>query len=130
MHKKEDVEQFEKLEQQLHSFLDEVSDLSHKKPNDPMNKFKLKFINGTIAKLNILLKEYRPFDDFEQFDVDTLPSNSDVVLMLSQYAGAALRFRTESSAYSKDEAEWRWKVGRKLTNIKTKAPSVFKYQPK
>ncbi len=68
MEKKEDVWQFEKLEQQLHSFLDEMSELSRKKPNDPVNKFKLKFLNTTLDKLNRLLADYRPFEDFQQFD--------------------------------------------------------------
>ncbi|HEX6804153.1 MAG TPA: hypothetical protein VF133_10785 [Terriglobales bacterium] len=95
MNTKEDVWEFEKLEQQLHSFLDEMSALSSKKPDGPVNKFKLNFINATLASINKLIADYRPFPDFDQFDVDTLPTNSDVVVILSQYAGAVLRFRTD-----------------------------------
>jgi hypothetical protein len=98
MEKKEDVWEFEKLEQQLHSFLDEMSELSRKKPNDPVNKFKLKFVNTTLDKLNKLLADYRPFEDFHQFDLDVLPSNSDVVLILAQYTAAVHRFRTDNTA--------------------------------
>lgn len=128
MDKKEDVWEFEKLEQQLHSFLDEMSELSRKKPNDAVNKFKLKFINTTLDKLNRLLADYRPFEDFQQFDVDSLPSNSDVVLILSQYAGAALRFRTEHTIY--EGGEWRWVVKGKVSDIETERPDNFKYHPK
>jgi hypothetical protein len=78
--KKEDIPEFEKLEQQLHSFLTEISALSAKKPNDPLNKFKLKFINSTLEGLNRLLADDRPFADFSQFDPDDLPTNSDVVV--------------------------------------------------
>jgi hypothetical protein len=73
-----DIEQFEKLEQQLHSFLREISELSHKKPNDGLNHFKLKFINSTLESLNEILGARRPFKDFEKFDADELPTNSDV----------------------------------------------------
>src|SRR6266576_3931828 len=76
--KKEEVWEFEKLEQQLHSFLDEMSALSSKKPDGPVNKFKLNFLNATLKSINKIIDDYRPFPDFEQFDVDSLPSNSDV----------------------------------------------------
>jgi len=83
--KTKDVWEFEKLEQQFHSFLDEMSELSRKKPNDRVNKFKLKFINTTLDGLNKVLKNHTPLDDFKQFDVDDLPSTSDVVVILAQY---------------------------------------------
>jgi hypothetical protein len=128
MNDKEDVEQFEKLEQQLHSFLGEISDLSKKKPNDPLNKFKLKFINIALDKLNKLLGNGRPFADFELFDVDELPSNSDVVVILAQYAAAAHRFRISQT--QKKDYKWWWVVGGKPSNMETEDPSHFKYYPK
>jgi hypothetical protein len=84
MEKNDDIPEFEKAEQQLHSFLDDMSELSKKKPNEPLNKFKLKLINTTLLKLNDILKDDRPFTEFKQFDVDDLPSNSDVVLGLDR----------------------------------------------
>ncbi len=126
MDRKEDIYEFEKLEQQLHSFLSEISELSKKKPNDALNKFKLKFINGALDKLNKLLGDYRPFPDFELFDVDDLPSNSDTVLILSQYAGAAHRFRTEQT--TSNGSRWYWTVRGKASDIPTREPRFFKYQ--
>jgi len=128
MDKKEDVWEFEKLEQQLFSFVEEISELSHKKPNDAVNKFKLKFINTTLVKFNVILKDYRPFDDFEQFDVDALPSNSDVGLILSQYAGAALRLRTEHTVNLL--GDWFWIIRGKTSDVKTKRPENFKQHRK
>lgn len=128
MENKEEVWEFEKLEQQLHSFLTEMSELSRKKPNDPVNKFKLKFINTALDSLNKLLQDYRPFKDFEQFDVDTLPSNSDVVLILSQYAGAALLLRTDQT--TEDNYKWYWILRGKTSNVQTERPENFKYEPK
>ena len=43
--KRVDVDNFEKLDGQLQSTYDEISLLSKKKPNDAVNKFKLKFVN-------------------------------------------------------------------------------------
>ncbi len=127
MDNKEEVWEFEKLEQQLHSFLDEMSELSRKKPNDPVNKFKLKFLNTTLDSINKIITGYRPFQDFEQFDVDSLPSNSDVVVILSQYAGAVLRYRTENTRY--ERGNWYWIVKGKTSALKTRRPEAFKYRP-
>lgn len=128
MNTKEDVWEFEKLEQQLHSFLDEMSALSSKKPDGPVNKFKLKFINAILDGINKLITDYRPFPDFEQFDVDTLPTNSDVVVILSQYAGAVLRFRTENTRY--ENSNWYWIVKGKRSDLETERPDEFRYARK
>lgn len=129
MEKKDDIAEFEKLEQQLHSFLAEISELSKKKPNDPLNKFKLKFINSTLTKLNRLLKDDRPFGDFDQFDPDDLPSNSDVVVILSQYAAAVHRFRIDNSAEDED-GDWCWIVRGKTSEFVSGDPDGFTYPPK
>ncbi len=129
MDKKEDVREFEKREQQLHSFLAEVSELSRKKPNDALNRFKLKFINATLDDLNKLLGNHTPFDDFKQFDLDDLPSNSDVVVILGQYAAATYNFRREHTAEVGYE-KWYWVVRGKPSDLQTKSPENSKYQPK
>ena|SRR5271157_1639332 len=125
MDKREDVWEFEKLEQQLHSFLDEISELSRKKPNDALNKFKLKFINSTLEGLNRLIGEHRPFPDFETFEVDDLPTNSDVVVILAQYAAATYNFRRDHT--SKKDYKWYWVVRDKASHLETEQPEHFKY---
>ncbi len=130
MQTKEDIPEFEKLEQQLHSFLSEISELSKKKPNDPLNKFKLKFVNSTLEGLNRILADYKPFPDFEKFDLDDLPSNSDVVLILSQYAAAAYRFRSENTEKNQYGSEWYWVVGGRVSTLETERPDHFRYHPR
>ena len=93
MNNPEEIQRFENLEQQLHSMLIEMSELSRKKPSDGVNKFKLKFINQILEQINGLLGSYRPFADFEQFNVDDVPTNSDIVIMLAQYSSSVFRFR-------------------------------------
>lgn len=80
------VDIFEKLSGQLLSIYEEISLLSKKNPNDAVNKFKLKFVNKLISQSNEYFEEkYKPFDDFDNFDEDDIPQNSDVVFILSQY---------------------------------------------
>lgn len=128
MDKKDDIVEFEKAEQQLYSFLAEVSELSKKRPNDPLNKFKLKFINTTLSRLNKILKSDRPFEGFDEFDIDDLPSNSDVVLLLSQYAAAVHRFRLENTTNDGDDSTWI--VRGRETDIHAGDPEAFQYHPK
>jgi hypothetical protein len=123
--KKEDIFEFEKLEQQLYSFHAEISELSRKKPNDALNKFKLQLINATLTGLNALLGDHRPFDDFEKFDVDDLPTNSDVVVILGQYAGAAYNFRREHTQLVSFD-DWRWVIRGKASDLETKSPDSAK----
>ena len=60
--------------------------LSKSKPDNPINKFKLTFINEKIEEANtILTGEFKPFRGFTVFNVDELPTNSDIVMVLSQY---------------------------------------------
>src|SRR4051794_4753707 len=83
----EEVHTFEMVEAQLEGFFEEISILAKKKPDDAVNKFKLGFINQTLKAANgILGSSYKPFPDFEEFDIEgSIPSTSDTVTILSQY---------------------------------------------
>jgi hypothetical protein len=72
-----DVQDFERLEQQLHSMLAEMSELSKKKANDGLNKFKLKLVNVLLERMNKILGEQKPFKECETFDENDIPTNSD-----------------------------------------------------
>ena len=71
--------------------------LAKKSPKDAVNEFKLKFINTVLSQCNSLFgKDNRPFADFETFAADSLPSNSDVTFILSQYIECAEKFRSDN----------------------------------
>ena len=75
---------FDKTESQINNVYEEISILSKKKPDAPINKFKLKLINNLINQANGMLgDEYSPFQEFNEFNEDDLPSTSDVVFILS-----------------------------------------------
>jgi len=104
-----EIEQYEKLQAQLEGLHNEMGFLSKKSPGDGVNKFKLKLINKIIAEINLFLKEdYRPFADFGSFDEDTLPTNSDVVLILAQYLNCLEKLRADNINYRYHK--WLWNV--------------------
>ena len=106
------VDVFEKVSGQLLSIYEEISLLSKKSPNDAVNKFKLNFVNKLIAKSNEYLADrYRPFDDFEAFDEDDIPQNSDVVFILSQYLQCFEKLRSDNVVIRTGTWFWRVKGG-------------------
>jgi len=123
-----DVQDFERLEQQLHSMLTEMSELSKKRANDGLNKFKLKLVNVLLEGINKFLGEQRPFKEFETFDENDLPTNSDVVVMLSQYAAAIFQHRVENTRFH--DYKWWWALPGKQNPVETERPDEFKYRGK
>ena len=107
--KHETVDKYQKLCEQLQGIYDELAILSKKSPNEAVNTFKLKFINKLLQDSNDFLNsKYRPFDDFSQFDLDEIPQNSDVVLMLSQYLHSFEKFRADSII--RKHVRWYWVI--------------------
>jgi len=115
---------FEKTEEQIESFSEEIGNLSKKKPDGPLNKFKVGLLNYTLINANSFLQaEYRPFPSFEQFDDDELPTASDVVTILAQYIRSMNLFRMDHSYY-KDYGRW-WRTAGD-TYIRAKEEKKFK----
>jgi len=109
-----DVGHFDKLRSQLQKLSGDIESLSKKNPDHPINKFKLQFINEKIQNANQFLQTpYKPIENFDIFDEISLPSNSDVVMVLSQYieclelwrSAHVMRVRDSFGGYS-----WEWKI--------------------
>jgi hypothetical protein len=93
----DEIDELEKLIASVDGFSMEISILSKKSPNDGINKFKLNLVNSLIVKCNDFLdEEYRPLEGFESFDVDDLPTNSDVIFVLRQYDEALEKMRADN----------------------------------
>ncbi|MCP4317755.1 MAG: hypothetical protein GY789_17480 [Hyphomicrobiales bacterium] len=122
MKTKEDVEELERLVGQLQGLHTEISQLTRKTPNDAVNAFKLKLINNVIKAGNSVLGDsYRPFVEFEEFDVDDVPTNSDVTLILGQYMEQTERLRSDNVVY--DSPNWTYIVDGEPSGIKAAPPS-------
>lgn len=123
--KPEQVSLFIKTEGQLESFFEEFSILSKKKPDGPVNAFKVKRLNFAFTNANSFLEgEYRPFPDFELFDSDDLPTASDVVLMLAQYLRSMNTFRSDHSRKEEGLRTYVWNTTGGL-RIEAKGPKRF-----
>ena len=122
MKTKADVENLEKLIGQLQGLHSEISQLAKKSPNDGLNTFKLRLVNKVLKSGNdILTGRYVPFDDFNQFDEDQLPTNSDVTMILSQYMEQAERFRSDHMRLHLHQ--WRYVIDGAVSDIPGKAPT-------
>ncbi|TKI54818.1 hypothetical protein E8L90_04825 [Brevibacillus antibioticus] len=115
-----DISHFEKVEAQLQGLFNEITALSKKKPDDAINKFKLKFVNQIIVEANKILKQEKPFPDFYSFEEDDLPTNSDVVMILSQYISCLEKLRSDN--ITSNLGSWYWRVKGEQTSIKTAPP--------
>jgi len=104
-----EVDVFEKLVGQLMSLYDELAILSRKRPNDAVSTFKLRFINNLVSQANQFLGEdYMPLADFEVFNEDDVPQNSDVVFIVSQYLQCFEKYRADNTVKRFDH--WYWVV--------------------
>lgn len=122
MKTEDDVKDLEKLIGQLQSLHAEISQLTKKSANDGLNIFKLRIVNGILAKADlILLDGYKPLEDFNGFDEDALPTNSDVTMILALYMEQVERFRSDNVAY--DHFEWHYVVNGKSSRIKSNPPT-------
>jgi hypothetical protein len=106
--KKVEVDQFESLQSQLESFHQELSVLVKKSPNDALNKFKIGLINSLLERSNKFLGNRKPFGDFAQFDEAAMPSNSDVLLIISQYLSSFEKLRSDNIRVH--AGYWYWRI--------------------
>jgi hypothetical protein len=116
------IDKFEKTQAQLGGLYEEIGLLSKKKPNDGINKFKLKFVNSVLKETNALLgKKYKPFADFGLFEQDNIPTNSDVMMILAQYLNCMEKLRADNIK-KVGFNNWEWHINNNKTGIKTSPP--------
>ena len=114
------VAEFETLQSQVDGLYDEVRALAGKHPNDALNKFKLGVVNGLLRRTNRLLGERVPLEGFEEFSDEAMPTNSDVLVVLSQYLAFLEKVRSDN--ISNERGYWFWVVNGKLSEIRTTMP--------
>lgn len=96
------IEDYDLYREMLRSLAIEVRELSKKKQEGTLNLTKVRMINRILTPLKeeILMKE--PSAKFlDLLDESILPSNSDAVLIISQYESAIDNFK--ETYYQKDE---------------------------
>lgn len=121
MKNREALEKLEKMIGQLRGLHEEIGLLAKKSPNDAVNAFKLRLVNKVVDSANgILGSGYLPFDDFEAFDTDDMPTNSDVALVLAQYLEETERYRSDN--VEQYGGVWWYVVDGERSDVRTNAP--------
>lgn len=101
------IQKFEMLDRLIDSIYHEMKEFSKKKPDEPLNKFKVKNINRIIEPIKEILKD-EPTSEFLDFlDDETLPSNSDAILIIGQFQASMKRFHSKYYLYD-ERVGHRW----------------------
>ena len=99
------VELYDHMVPLLVSFLTEMRDLTKKKDVE-MNKVKVRMINKVLAQLKVVLQNEPASEFLDLLDEDSLPMNSDALLILGQYDAALKTFRR--AFWHQDGRSSRW----------------------
>lgn len=101
----EELGQYKLLYPLLFSLLDEMKELSKKKQDGALNAMKVKLANRLLTKVKTLLSK-EPTDEFlDLLDEQNLPTNSDAVLIISQFKTALDSYRVKYYTYKIGKGE-------------------------
>ena len=89
----EQADTYDRLFPMLEAAHHEMSELSKKKQDGVLNPLKVRNINRLLGELQKLLENDPSKDYVELLDDETLPQNSDAVLLLSQWRAALRQYR-------------------------------------
>ena len=95
------IEDYELLKDMLDSQKREFDLLSKKKPDDQLNKMKLKMVNRVLEPLKKICQNEQSYMFLDTLNEDEMPTYSDVVLIISQYETALDEFK--GTYHFKDE---------------------------
>ena len=104
------------LTDMLYAQRQEFGLLSKKKSDGQLNKMKIKMVNRVLEPLNELLKNEPSHKFLDILSEDDMPTNSDVVLIISQYEKALLNFKNKYFIIDKNyrdkygDARVRWNI--------------------
>ncbi|PCI38903.1 MAG: hypothetical protein COB46_10155 [Rhodospirillaceae bacterium] len=79
----------------LEALESDMKELAKKKPIDALNDNKVSIINRLLEDVRIVLAEQKAIKYLDLLDAEVIPSNSDVAIMLSQYAAAMKTFKNQ-----------------------------------
>jgi hypothetical protein len=102
------IEEFKMLTELLKSIYDEMKEFSKKKPDEPLNAFKVKNVNRVLTKVKDILKNEPTASFLDILDDDTLPTNSDAILIIGQFKASMERFENKYYSYNDFSGEWSW----------------------
>ena len=108
----QNIEEYNLLVDMLHSQRIEFDLLSRKKTDGQLNPMKIKMINRVLEPLNELFKHEDSYKFLDTLNEEDMPTNSDVVLIISQYETAIIKFKSKYyviDEYQRDEVGYKFK---------------------
>lgn len=90
---KKKAESYELVKPLLDAMYEEFKELSKKKPDGVLSKYKIAVVNRLLGECRGVLETEPSFAFLDLLDEDNVPQNSDVVLILSQYLTAMKQFK-------------------------------------
>jgi hypothetical protein len=117
----DEIENFRKMAAQLDALHQEATASSKKQPDKPVSKFKVDLANSVLETARKVLGDSAPALDFEKFDADDLPTNSDLSFVVSQFVECAEKLRSQNIKRSFNSI-WYWHVNGALTDIVAAPP--------
>nr|WP_315207022.1 hypothetical protein [uncultured Flavobacterium sp.] len=97
----QEVVKFEMLNELADSIYIEMKEFSKKKPDDALNPFKVKNVNRVLTQLKDFLKSEPTVNFLDLLDEETLPTNSDAILIIGQFKASMDNFRKKYKSYNR-----------------------------
>ena len=94
-----EAETYDRLVPLLEAAHREMTELSKKKQDGVVNALKIRILNRLLTELGTLLDNDPSRGFVELLDEETLPQNSDAVLLLSQWQAALKQYKDRHYGY-------------------------------
>lgn len=99
---------YDRLVPMLEAAHQEMTELSKKKQDGVVNTLKIKMLNRLLGELSKVIENDPSYAFVDMLDEETLPQNSDVVLVLSQWRAALKQYKDRHHGYDKSMRDQRW----------------------
>ncbi|GIF47629.1 hypothetical protein DFJ67_7099 [Asanoa ferruginea] len=86
----------------------EMTELSKKKQDGVVNTLKIKMLNRLLGELSMVIEKDPSHAFVDMLDEETLPQNSDAVLILSQWQAALKQYRARHYGFDSEGSGQRW----------------------
>jgi hypothetical protein len=99
---------YDRLVPMLEAAHREMTELSKKKQDGVVNTLKIKMLNRLLGELSKILEKDPSHAFVDMLDEETLPQNSDAVLILSQWQAALKQYKDRHYGYDSAGGVHRW----------------------
>lgn len=98
--------EFDMLFAILDSVFNEIKELSKKKQDGALNELKVKMTNRVLNKVKSVLNDDPTVEFLDLLDEEVFPTNSDAVLIISQFKAAMQQFKDKHYGWTGMEHAW------------------------